>query len=129
VILSSALWTNYLPLLVVATYVVAPVPNWLCGRAADHDDFMESGGSGIVDLGRFLTGFFVVMGIGMAFLPASTSSGWPNQYSSIACALRPLRLNQTRSLRHEHHRWSVDIWYDSQLHDVLQRIGGVLVLA
>jgi hypothetical protein len=25
---------------------------------------MESGGSGIVDFGRFLTGFFVVMGIG-----------------------------------------------------------------
>ena len=73
VILSSALWKNYLPLLVVATYVIAPVPNWLCSRAADHDDFMESGGSGIVDLGRFLTGFFVVMGIGMSFLPTSTS--------------------------------------------------------
>lgn len=51
--------------MVVATYVVAPIPNWLCGRAANHDDFMESGGSGIVDFGRFLTGFFVVMGAGM----------------------------------------------------------------
>jgi len=65
VILSSALFGNYLPLLVVATYVLAPVPNWLCGRAADRDDFMESGGSGVVDFGRFLTGFLVVMGIGM----------------------------------------------------------------
>jgi hypothetical protein len=64
VILSSALWNNYYPLLVVATYVVAPVPNWLCGRAATHDDFMESSGNGIVDFGRFLTGFLVVMGIG-----------------------------------------------------------------
>lgn len=64
VILSSALWKNYLPLLVVATYVIAPVPNWLCSRAANHDDFMESGGSGVVDFGRFLTGFLVVMGIG-----------------------------------------------------------------
>lgn len=66
VILSSALWQNYLPLLVVATYVVAPLPNWICGRAANHDDFIESGGSGIVDFGRFLTGFLVVMGIGMS---------------------------------------------------------------
>jgi hypothetical protein len=64
VILSSALWKNYLPLLVVATYVIAPLPNWLCGRAANHDDFMESGGSGVVDFGRFMTGFLVVMGIG-----------------------------------------------------------------
>jgi len=68
VILSSALWQNYFPLLVVATYVIAPLPNWLCGRAANHDDFMESGGSGVVDFGRFLTGFLVVMGIAMPIL-------------------------------------------------------------
>jgi hypothetical protein len=69
VILSSALWQNYLPLLVVATYVAAPLPNWLCGKAASQDDFMDSGGSGLVDLGRFLTGFLVVMGIGMFIQP------------------------------------------------------------
>jgi hypothetical protein len=40
------------------------VPNWLCGRAATHDDFMDGGATGMIDLGRFLTGFFVVMGIG-----------------------------------------------------------------
>jgi len=65
VILSAALWKNYLTLLVVLTYVMAPVPNWLCGRAANYDDFMEGGGSGLVDLGRFLTGFLVVMGIAL----------------------------------------------------------------
>jgi hypothetical protein len=64
VILSSALWHNYLPLLVVATYVVAPLPNWICSRVSNPDDFMESSGSGVVDFGRFLTGFLVVMGIG-----------------------------------------------------------------
>lgn len=64
VILSSALWHNYLPLLVVATYVIAPVPNWICGRAANPDDFMDSGSNNVVELGRFLTGFLVVMGIG-----------------------------------------------------------------
>ena len=64
VILSAALFKNYLTLLVVATYVIAPLPNWICGRASNPDDFMESSGSGVIDLGRFLTGFFVVMGIG-----------------------------------------------------------------
>ncbi|KAF2788901.1 vacuolar protein sorting 55 [Melanomma pulvis-pyrius CBS 109.77] len=68
VILSAALFHSYLTLLVVATYVVAPLPNWICGRAANPDDFMESSGSGIIDLGRFLTGFFVVMGIALPTL-------------------------------------------------------------
>ncbi|KAF2640612.1 vacuolar protein sorting 55 [Massarina eburnea CBS 473.64] len=68
VILSAALFKNYLTLLVVATYVIAPLPNWLCGRAANHDDFMESSGNGVVDFGRFLTGFFVVMGIALPTL-------------------------------------------------------------
>lgn len=64
VILSSALWHNYLPLLVVATYVIAPVPNWVCGHAQSSDDFMDGGSSAVVELGRFLTGFLVVMGVG-----------------------------------------------------------------
>ncbi|KAF2443539.1 vacuolar protein sorting 55 [Karstenula rhodostoma CBS 690.94] len=68
VILSAALFHNYLTLLVVATYVIAPLPNWICGRAANPDDFMESAGSGVVDFGRFLTGFFVVMGIALPAL-------------------------------------------------------------
>ncbi|MCJ1302488.1 Vacuolar protein sorting-associated protein 55 [Hypocenomyce scalaris] len=63
VILSSALWHNYLPLLVVATYVVAPLPNFICGRCANPEDFMESTGSAVVDFGRFCTGFLVVMGV------------------------------------------------------------------
>ena len=62
-----------MPLLVVATYVVAPVPNWLCGRAASNDDFMESAGNAVVDFGRFMTGFFVVMGIGMRKVQAVCS--------------------------------------------------------
>jgi hypothetical protein len=68
VILSSALKRNYLPLLVVATYVIAPLPNWICGRCSNPDDFMESSGNAIVDFGRFCTGFLVVMGVGMVFL-------------------------------------------------------------
>lgn len=64
VILSCALWKVYYPLLVVATYVIAPLPNWICGRCANPDDFVESSGAGVMDLGRFCTGFLVVMGIG-----------------------------------------------------------------
>ncbi|MCJ1312053.1 Vacuolar protein sorting-associated protein 55 [Agyrium rufum] len=78
VILSSALWRNYLPLLVVATYCVAPLPNWICGRCANPDDFMESAGSAIVDFGRFLTGFLVVMGIALPVLLAHSGHiAWP----------------------------------------------------
>lgn len=65
VILSCALWKSYYPLLVVATYVLAPVPNWLCSLCANPDDFVESSsGSAVLDLGRFCTGFLVIMGIG-----------------------------------------------------------------
>ena len=68
VILSCALWKQYLPLLVVATYVLAPLPNWICGRCSNPDDFMESTGSAVVDFGRFCTAFLVVMGVGMLHL-------------------------------------------------------------
>ncbi|KAF4837852.1 Vacuolar protein sorting-associated protein 55 [Colletotrichum siamense] len=63
VILSCALWKVYYPLLVVATYVLAPIPNWICSRCANPDDFVESSGAAVLDLGRFCTGFLVVMGI------------------------------------------------------------------
>lgn len=64
VILSSALFHSYLTLLVVATYTIAPLPNFICGRCANPDDFMESSGSAVIDFGRFCTGFLVVMGVG-----------------------------------------------------------------
>lgn len=65
VILSSALFGNYFPLFVVATYCLAPLPNAICSRCSSPDDFIDNAGSGIQDLGRFLTGFFVVMGIAL----------------------------------------------------------------
>ncbi|RKU42038.1 Vacuolar protein sorting-associated protein 55 [Coniochaeta pulveracea] len=68
VILSCALWHSYFPLLVVATYVLAPLPNWICSHcSAGPDDFVESGSgaSAVLDLGRFFTGFLVVMGIAL----------------------------------------------------------------
>ncbi|CRK35638.1 Vacuolar protein sorting-associated protein 55 like [Verticillium longisporum] len=70
VILSCALYNVYYPLLVVATYVLAPVPNWICSRCANPDDFVESSGGAILDLGRFCTAFLVVMGIALPFVLA-----------------------------------------------------------
>ncbi|KAF8470887.1 vacuolar protein sorting 55 [Kalaharituber pfeilii] len=71
VILSSALFKNYLPLLVVATYVVAPLPNAICSRCTNTNDFSADGdGSAIIDFGRFMTGFLVVMGIALPVMLA-----------------------------------------------------------
>jgi len=70
VILSAALFHSYLTLLVVATYVCAPLPNFICGRCANPDDFMESAGNSVIDFGRFCTGFLVVMGIALPALLA-----------------------------------------------------------
>lgn len=72
VILSCALWKVYYPLLVVATYVLAPVPNWICGHCANPDDFVESSGAAVLDLGRFCTGFLVVMGIALPVVLADS---------------------------------------------------------
>lgn len=70
VILSAALFHNFLTLLVVATFVIAPLPNFICARCANPDDFMESAGNAVIDFGRFCTGFLVVMGIALPVLMA-----------------------------------------------------------
>jgi hypothetical protein len=75
------LWHNYLPLLVVATYVIAPIPNWICSRAQSSDDFMDGGSNAVVELGRFITGFLVVMGVGMLSL-RNIETSFPNAYTS-----------------------------------------------
>ncbi|KAH8152586.1 uncharacterized protein LAJ45_03427 [Morchella importuna] len=82
VILSSALFGNYFPLLVVATYCLAPLPNAVCSRWSNPDDF-ESTGPGL-DLGRFLTGFFVVMGIA---LPAALAHSGIIQVSAMVMSI------------------------------------------
>ncbi|KAI9371683.1 vacuolar protein sorting 55 [Aspergillus egyptiacus] len=88
VILSSALWHNFLPLTVVATYVIAPLPNWICSRCANPDDFMDSSGSAAADFGRFLTGFLVLMGIALpAVLAHSGAIEIPAMIMSIVGGL------------------------------------------
>lgn len=73
VILSCALYHSYFPLLVPATYILAPLPNFICSRCAPADDFMgsdSSASSAFLDFGRFMTGFLVVMGIALPVLLA-----------------------------------------------------------
>ncbi|MCJ1472938.1 Vacuolar protein sorting-associated protein 55 [Lambiella insularis] len=148
VILSSALWHNYLPLLVVATYVVAPLPNWICGRCANPDDFMENAGSAIVDFGRFVTGFLVVMGIGMlqsfsavTLLVIKTNEHAAEQKESSGsvcvhlltrnalsppsapCALRSYSIPGNDNV---YYRRPVDIRDDHKLHNVLPGRAGLL---
>ncbi|TKA59672.1 hypothetical protein B0A49_12103 [Cryomyces minteri] len=84
VILSSALWKNYLPLLVVATYIIAPLPNWACARASGNDDFMDGAGGGVVDFGRFLTGVLVVGGVA---IPALLAHCALIQYPAMAMSI------------------------------------------
>jgi len=72
IILSCALWSNWLPLFVALTFVVAPLPNALfahCGGAEDFStDYGES--SGPIDIGRFITAFIVVTGFALPLVLA-----------------------------------------------------------
>ncbi|PAV23253.1 vacuolar sorting 55 [Pyrrhoderma noxium] len=70
IILSCALWANWLPLLVALTFVIAPLPNALFAHCS-ADDFSSDGeGSGPVDLGRFITAMIVVTGFALPLILA-----------------------------------------------------------
>ncbi|KAK9451907.1 vacuolar protein sorting 55 [Limtongia smithiae] len=85
IILSCALFNNWLPLLVVGVFLIAPLPNAICGRYAHGDDFMSEGsGNNVVDFGRYVTGFFVVTGLALpAALAHSRVIGIPAMFMSI----------------------------------------------
>ncbi|KAG8954634.1 Vacuolar protein sorting-associated protein 55 [Tulasnella sp. 424] len=72
VILSCALFANWLPLLVALTFVIAPLPNAIFAHCGGADDFSssESEGSAAVDLGRFLTSIIVVTGFALPLVLA-----------------------------------------------------------
>ncbi|KAF8238646.1 vacuolar protein sorting 55 superfamily protein [Tricholoma matsutake] len=71
IILSCALWHNWLPLLVALTFVLAPLPNALFSHCGS-DEFVTSYGeaSGPVDTGRFLTSIIVVSGLALPIILA-----------------------------------------------------------
>jgi len=65
IILSCALWANWLPLLVALTFVLAPLPNTLFSQCGGDEFSASYEGSGPVDLGRFLTSIIVVTGFAL----------------------------------------------------------------
>jgi len=62
IILSCALWANWLPLLVALTFVLAPLPNAIFSQCSGDEFSASYEGSGPVDLGRFITATIVVTG-------------------------------------------------------------------
>lgn len=101
IILSCALWKNWLPLLVGAllntpvhfwrflmlysalTFVLAPLPNALFSHCGS-DEFASSAyeNSGPVDLGRFITSIFVVTGFALPIVLAHSEVIRP-----VACVM------------------------------------------
>lgn len=65
IILSCALWSNWLPLLVALIYVLTPLPNSMCARCAGADDFSADYNSGFLDFGNFMTGVMIVSGFAL----------------------------------------------------------------
>jgi len=61
-LLACILWHNWLPIIVVITYFLAPLPNFLFGRCTT-DAFDNS--SSFKDMGYFLTGALVVSGFAL----------------------------------------------------------------
>ncbi|KAL8279489.1 hypothetical protein RQP46_008051 [Phenoliferia psychrophenolica] len=82
IILSCALWSNWLPLLTAAIFALAPLPNFICGQCASASDFSADDYSGgPVDFGHFLTAGFLVSGVALPFVLAHAGviaglAGW-----------------------------------------------------
>jgi len=82
IILSCALWANWLPLLVALTFVLAPLPNALFAHCGGDDFSAEYEGSGRIDLGRFITATIVVTGFALPLVLAHSEVIRPG-----ACAM------------------------------------------
>ncbi|KDR81632.1 hypothetical protein GALMADRAFT_221500 [Galerina marginata CBS 339.88] len=82
IILSCALWQNWLPLLVALTFVLAPLPNALFSHCGSDDLSSSYEGSAPIDLGRFITAMFVVTGFALPIVLAHS-----NVIDPKACAM------------------------------------------
>ncbi|KAF9052653.1 vacuolar protein sorting 55 [Panaeolus papilionaceus] len=81
IILSCALWSNWLPLLVALTFVLAPLPNALFSHCGS-DELSGYENTAAIDLGRFITAMFVVTGFALPIVLAHSSV-----IDSKACAM------------------------------------------
>jgi len=82
IILSCALWANWLPLLVALTFVFAPLPNALSASCGGDEFSAEYDGPGRSDLGRFITATIVVTGFAFPLVLAHSEVIRPG-----ACAM------------------------------------------
>jgi len=82
IILSCALWQNWLPLLVALTFVLAPLPNALFSHCGSDDLSFRDEGSAPVDIGRFITSTFVITGFALPIVLAHSDI-----IDSRACAM------------------------------------------
>jgi len=82
IILSCALWSNWLPLLVALTFVLAPLPNAIFAHCGGDDFSTDYEGSGPIDLGRFITSTVVVTGFALPLVLAHSGIIKP-----AACAM------------------------------------------
>jgi len=73
IILSCALWQNWLPLLVALTFVLAPLPNALFAHCGSDELSSNYEGSAPVDFGRFITSMFVVTGFALPIVLAHSN--------------------------------------------------------
>ncbi|CCJ30607.1 unnamed protein product [Pneumocystis jirovecii] len=81
-ILSCALFSNWYPFFVIVIYTFAPLPNIVCNRILDTNDFTnDTFGSGVQDVGRFITGMLVVSGIALPIMLEHT--GIITRYATI----------------------------------------------
>ena len=83
----------------------------------------------MVELGRFVTGFMVVMGVGeyTSYIRwVGSCIGLLIYVSSITRRTGPLRFNPRRGDGHEHRRRTVDLRDDYKFYHVLPRARGVL---
>ncbi|KAI6109215.1 vacuolar protein sorting 55 protein [Pisolithus croceorrhizus] len=65
IILSCALWANWLPFLVALIFVLAPLPNALFAHCGADDFSAHESTASAVDLGRFITATVVVTGFAL----------------------------------------------------------------
>jgi len=63
-LLACLIWHNWIAIIVVVTYILAPIPNILCGRCGESDPFNPSG-KNFKDMGYFLTAVLLVSGFAL----------------------------------------------------------------
>ena len=66
IILAGALYANWLPLLSLVAYSLAPVPNLIAGRVVS--DMVDQ--RGIIETGHFFSSFLLVSAVGESFKSA-----------------------------------------------------------